>query len=214
MSPRGRPRSFDRDVALERAMFLFWERGYEGASMTELTRAMNIGSPSLYAAFGSKEALFREAVALYRTTVGSVTARALAEASTARTAIEAALRGNATAYLRPGQPRGCLLTVAAFSESHPGIRDFMTASRRQGRGLIQQRLCQGIIDGDLPAGVDLNAMATFYSAILTCLSHEARDGATAATLTAIIDGGLAAWPSYLSSTCGQSAIGLGPTKSV
>jgi AcrR family transcriptional regulator len=178
-------------------MYVFWERGYQGASVAELTTAMNIGSPSLYAAFGSKESLFREAVALYRATAGALTATALAEEATARAAIEVTLRSNAAAYLRPGRPPGCLMVLAGVNCPHQGIRDFLADCRRQGRELVRQRLRRGITEGDLPAGVDVDAMATVYTAVLSSLSVEARDGATEADLTAIIGGALAAWPSYV-----------------
>ena len=197
MSPRGRPRAFDRDDALRQAMLLFWERGYDAASMADLTSAMRIGSPSLYAAFGSKEALFREAVTLYGATAGSLTTRVLAEEPTAREAIEAMLRRNAADYLRPGRPTGCMAVLAAINCSHPGIRAYMADRRRAGRELIQQRLRRGIDDGDLPAGVDVNAMAAFYNATLMSLSLLARDDATAADLTAVADGAMATWPNYI-----------------
>ena len=197
MSPRGRPRAFDRDDALRQAMLLFWERGYDAASMVDLTSAMRIGSPSLYAAFGSKEALFREAVTLYGATAGSLTTQVLAEEPTAREAIEAMLRGNAADYLRPGRPTGCMAVLAAINCSHPGIRAYMADRRRAGRELIQQRLRRGIDDGDLPAGVDVNAMATFYNATLISLSLLARDDATATDLTAVVNGAMATWPNYI-----------------
>lgn len=175
-------------------MRLFWERGYEGASMADLTAVMDIGSPSLYAAFGSKEALFREAVALYRGTAGGFTGRALASGATARGAVESALRGNAAAYLEPGHPRGCLVVLAAFNCSDQGVREHLADARRHGRELIRQRLRRGVEDGDLVVGADVDAMATFYTAVLSSLSLEARDGATAADLDAIVDGAMAAWP--------------------
>ncbi|WIX98453.1 TetR/AcrR family transcriptional regulator [Amycolatopsis mongoliensis] len=197
MPSRGRPRSFDRDAALRQAMLLFWERGYECTSMADLTATMRIGSPSLYAAFGSKEALFREAVALYAATAGSLTARVLTEEPTARAAIEAMLRGNAADYLRPGRPAGCMAVLAALNCSHPSVRAFMADRRRDGRELVRRRLCRGIEDCDLPADVDVDAMAGFYHATLMSLSLLARDGATAADLTAVADGAMAAWSSYL-----------------
>lgn len=115
MTGRGRPRGFDRDRALEQALRVFWEHGYQGASMTALTSAMGIKSPSLYAAYGSKEELFREALALYAATEGSYTRRALDEQPTARASVEAALRDNAAAYTDPATPRGCLVILAAPS---------------------------------------------------------------------------------------------------
>jgi AcrR family transcriptional regulator len=178
-------------------MYVFWERGYEGASLADLTEAMAIGSPSLYAAFGSKEALFRDAIALYGATVGSRTARALSDEHTARAAIEAMLRGNAEDYLRPGRPPGCMLVVTVCNCSHQGIRGFLAERRKHGRDLIKQRLRRGVDDGDLPPGVDVESMATFYTAVLNSLSMQARDGATAQEMTAIVGGAMAAWISYL-----------------
>src|ERR671919_2398814 len=107
MAERGRPRSFERDTALRRAMEVFWAKGFDGASMADLTGAMGINSPSLYAAFGSKEDLFREAVALYGATEGTEIWSGLQEAPTARAAVERFLRVSAESFTRPGKPRGC-----------------------------------------------------------------------------------------------------------
>ncbi len=105
MAARGRPRAFDRDGALRKAMEVFWEHGYEAASISDLTAAMGINSPSLYAAFGCKEQLFREAVALYNETLGATAAAELRERPTAREAIAAVLRHHAVVFCDADNPR-------------------------------------------------------------------------------------------------------------
>ncbi|GAA2487094.1 TetR/AcrR family transcriptional regulator [Winogradskya humida] len=196
MSPRGRPRSFDREAALREAMFVFWRGGYECASMTDLTTAMGIGSPSLYAAFGSKEALFREAVILYGDTFGSLTRRALAEQPTAHASISAMLHDNAANYTEPGRPHGCMVVLTGMNCSEPGVQDFLTVLRKNCHELIRDRLHKGVTDGDLPPATNIEAMSAFYNAVLNALSLQARDGADFKELTAIADGALAAWSSY------------------
>lgn len=204
MSPRGRRRAFDRDRALQRAMQVFWERGYDGASLAELTQAMAIGSPSLYAAFGNKEKLFRAAVDLYGATAGNRTARALSDAPTARAAIEMMLRGNAEDYLSTERPPGCLLVLGASNCSDRAIRDFLAERRRAGRDLVAQRLRRAVGEGELPVGADCESMATFYVSVLQSLSLQARDGASPAEMTAIVDGALLAWDSYLGAVASAS----------
>src|SRR5919197_3165387 len=105
----GRPRSFNRDEALEGAIAVFWEHGYDATSISLLTSALGIGAPSLYAAFGDKRALFLEALDRYMRTYGAFAARALAEEPNARDAVERLLHQAAGAYTRPEHPRGCLL---------------------------------------------------------------------------------------------------------
>src|SRR6476620_11505606 len=114
MTERGRPRAFDREEALAKAMQVFWSQGYEGASMGELTEAMGINKPSLYAAFGCKEALFREAVQYYNSVECIALSQALQNESTARGAIEAVLRINAGTYVSSGTPPGCMIVVASM----------------------------------------------------------------------------------------------------
>ena len=195
MAERGRPRSFDRDAALRRAMEVFWARGYEGTAISDLTAAMGINSPSLYAAFGCKEALFREAVELYGAVEGAITGRALEDEPTARQAVEAMLRNNADAYANPQRPPGCMVVLSAMigSPESAEVRSFLTRARRDAQETLRRRLEQGVAAGDLPKGADSTAMAAFYTTVLNGLSIQARDGASPAELRAIVDCALAAW---------------------
>ncbi|NMO14160.1 TetR/AcrR family transcriptional regulator [Pyxidicoccus fallax] len=199
MATRGRPRHFDRDAALREAMQVFWEKGYEGASLSDLTSAMGIKAPSLYAAFGCKEALFREAVELYTSLEGGATNRALRDVPTAREAIEAMLRDNVREYANPGKPSGCMIVLAAVSGTteNEGVRQFLAEQRKAAIADIQQRLERGIAEGELPRGTDTEAMAGFYATVLHGLSIQARDGATLEAMTAIVDCAMAAWDSLV-----------------
>ncbi|WP_052849958.1 TetR/AcrR family transcriptional regulator [Streptomyces avicenniae] len=193
--PRGRPRGFDRGAALARAMEVFWALGYEGATMGELTTAMGINSPSLYAAFGSKEELFREAVALYDATEGTAVTRALSEEPTARAAVATVLRETARACTEPGRPTGCMIVVAALncSQANSPARDFLSGWRREGDEALTRRLEQGVRDGDVPAGTDTAAASAFLGAVLHGMSIRARDGATRAELERTAETTLTAW---------------------
>ncbi|GAB3499953.1 TetR/AcrR family transcriptional regulator [Amycolatopsis cihanbeyliensis] len=186
-------------------MHVFWERGYEGTSLTDLTAAMGIGSPSLYAAFGGKEALFREAVQLYGRTFGDRTADALGSQPTARAAIEAMLRNNATTYTDPDLPHGCMIVLSAtnYTPSNIGVRDYLAELRRVTQEEIRRRLDRGVEDGDLPTGVDTAAMGAFYSTVLNGLSLQARDGYGAGELDAVIDTAMAAWDRCAEPAAGQ-----------
>ncbi|MEU7629280.1 TetR/AcrR family transcriptional regulator [Nocardia sp. NPDC049220] len=196
MAERGRPRAFDRTEALRRAMEVFWEHGYEGSAMSDLTVAMGINSPSLYAAFGGKEALFREAVDLYGRTDGGCTDRALRDEPTARASIEAMLRGNAIAYTEENKPHGCMVVLAGstYTTRSASIRDFLIDKRRETTDGIRERLDRGVRERDLPAGTNTAALAGFFTSVLYGLSIQARDGASLAELTASIDCAMAAWP--------------------
>ncbi|WP_437622330.1 TetR/AcrR family transcriptional regulator [Sorangium sp. So ce1151] len=195
MAGRGRPRSFDRAAALRRAMEVFWERGYEGTSLSDLTAAMGINSPSLYAAFGCKESLFREAVSLYNEVEGAAVARAMREEPTARRAVEAMLRGNAEAYVSPGKPSGCMIVLAATlgTQESEAVRSHLAEVRRGALVELQRRLERGVAEGDLPAGTDTAALAAFYTTVLQGLSIQARDGASREALLAVVDCAMAAW---------------------
>jgi AcrR family transcriptional regulator len=199
MTGRGRPRSFDRKAALRRAMNLFWERGYEATSLSDLTTAMGISSPSLYAAFGCKEALFREAAALYSATEAGGVVRLLDGVPSARAAIEALLRISAQRFTRPGKPHGCFMVLAAVNcaADNDAVRRHLAKYRSGVQAAVRRRLQRAIAEGELPAGFDARAAAAFYVTVQNGLSLQARDGVPRARLDEIVDCAMAAWDGLL-----------------
>jgi len=208
MSKKGRPTTFDRDDALQRAMELFWARGYEGVTLEDLQAAMGgISPPSFYHAFGSKEALFRKAVDLYVATVGEPAMRALQEGQTARAGMEVMLRATAESASRPGKPHGCLVALGAINcaPSNQGPQDYLRAIRRRAPAVIEQRLKRAIAAGELPRKLDTVAMAAFYATVLHGLTARAGDGASRKALMAAVDGAMAAWSAFVL-TAGRQAL--------
>ena len=199
MVARGRPRSFDRDAALRSAMKTFWKFGYEGASMAVLTRAMGINSPSLYAAFGSKEELFRAAVRLYLETEDAKGKAILEAEPHARAAIHAMLRHSVGNLARPGAPHGCLLILGDSNAApeNDRVRQYLCQRRRDIQAGLEARLKRGIADGDLPPMTDVKAMAAFYMTVLQGLSLRARDGAPRDAMATVVESAMAAWDSLL-----------------
>jgi AcrR family transcriptional regulator len=192
--PRGRPRSFDRDKALERAMQVFWKQGYEATSIQDLTRAMGINPPSLYAAFGDKERLFMEAVERYERECGPAVACILDEAPTARGAIERLLTESASQMARSGEPRGCMLINAATNCSAASVQDALAGRRDDQKAALKARLDRGLREGELPRGTDTGGLADFYTTVLQGMSIRARDGATRKSLLAAAETAMRAWP--------------------
>ncbi|WP_279498190.1 TetR/AcrR family transcriptional regulator [Actinomadura rubrisoli] len=182
-------------------MDLYWERGYEGTSLSDLAQAMGIASASIYACFGSKEELFRKVMMLYGTTSGERPRRALREQPTARAAIHAMLRATADEITRPDTPHYCMLILAAPSgavENHT-VREFLADLRRDMLTINKDRLARGVTDGDLtvpPARLD--AIARYYTTVVQGLSIQARDGATRAELEEVITCAMAAWDTFTS----------------
>jgi AcrR family transcriptional regulator len=192
---RGRPREFDRGQALEKAMHLFWSRGYEATSMADLRAGLGITQASLYAAFGGKEQLFREAVDLYRQTAGLSTTRALAIETSAREAIHAMLQAAVDAFSAPGAPGGCLLILGATNCAieNKAVQDYLLSIRSQISQSILERLKQGQHDGDVPKVAPVFALAAYYSTVLHGLALQSRDGASRKTLTQVVQFAMADW---------------------
>ncbi|HTF48605.1 MAG TPA: TetR/AcrR family transcriptional regulator [Pseudonocardia sp.] len=207
MAERGRPRGFDRQRALRQAMEVFWEHGYEGTSIHDLTSAMGINAPSLYAAFSCKEALFREAVSLYNEQEGAPLRRALADAPSAREAVAAMLRDGAIAYTEPGKPSGCMIVLAAttYTPKTEGIRDYLAEQRRAGTTELRERLERGRTDGELLPEVDASAVAGYFSTVLHGMSVQARDGASRAELLAVAEAAMASWDALTGGRPGWAA---------
>lgn len=192
--PRGRPRSFDRETALEKAILAFWEHGYEATSVSDLTRVMDIGAPSLYAAFGDKRSLFDEVVREYGERYGSFGDRALAEEPTARAAVERTLREAAAEYTAPGRPHGCLVIHAATNCSTPEVEESLRARRNANIAALESRIRAGIAAGELPDGTDAAALARHAGAVVQGMSQQARDGASREELEAVAEIAMAIWP--------------------
>ena len=196
MTPRGRPRSFDRQAALRQAMQVFWALGYEGATLNELQEAMGgIAPPSFYAAFGSKEELFREAVELYSRTLGAPMMKALEEGPTARTSIQALLEAAVESFCKPGLPRGCFLVFGAFNNvpANKNVEEHVRGLRVRRQRVIQLRLQRAIEEGELPKNLDLVAIAAFYTTVIDGLAIQARDGVSRKALNFAVRCAMAAW---------------------
>jgi AcrR family transcriptional regulator len=205
MTERGRPRNFDRTAALRCAMEVFWAKGYDGASLSDLTTAMGINSSSLYAAFGSKDALFHEAVALYGETEGTEIWTAIPEAPTAREAFERFLRASAESFTRPEKPAGCLIVLGALNanETNANVCRELRDHRSGNVATLYDRLKRAVREGELPKTLDCLAVATFYATVQHGMSIQARDGASRDTLLSVADCAMAAWDGLTSATQGS-----------
>jgi AcrR family transcriptional regulator len=196
MAVFGRPRGFDRDAALEAAMFLFWRKGFATTSMNDLCGTMGVGSPSLYAAFGSKEALYLEAIEHYvRTQVPPVWGK-LAEGATARAGIENLLIAATNSLPRSrATPAGCMVVLAAVGDEWPtAIARVVKKVRLEMLGILRARLETAANKGELPASTHIDGLSRFYLSVFEGMAIQARDGATQAELRAVAAAAMAAWP--------------------
>lgn len=191
----GRPREFDVDKALDLALQVFWRKGYEGASMADLTEAMGITRPSLYSAFGNKEELFRKALDRYVDGPGGYFQVALAK-PTARAVVEHLLYESAAAVTDPNHPPGCLAVQGALScgDAAESIKQELMSRRAKGEQDLRERFERAIAEGDLPEGSDAADLAAYLSAILQGMAVQAAGGRTRAQLRKIAEMALRTWP--------------------
>jgi AcrR family transcriptional regulator len=192
----GRPRGFDADAVLEKAMRVFWEKGYQGASLSDLTGAMGINRPSLYAAFGNKEALFRKVLDRYGSGPASHMERAL-EAATAREVAEKILSGTVDLLGDSRHPSGCLGVngIIVGGEGTEAVCGDMAARRCAWVESVKKRFVRARREGDLPASADPASLALFLAAVTQGMSVQAASGAARADLRRVADLAMQAWPS-------------------
>ncbi|MDN4999457.1 TetR/AcrR family transcriptional regulator [Bradyrhizobium sp. GCM10027634] len=192
----GRPREFDREAALEAAMLLFWRKGFASASMNDLCEAMGVRSPSLYAAFESKEALYLAAIEHYVLTKGPPVWDRLGEGATAREGIANLL--HAAADILPksrSAPAGCMVVLGAVSDEWPAsIARAVKKVRLDMLGNLRARLQAAVVNGELSAATDIDALSRFYLSVYQGMAIQARDGAAQAELKGAADAAMAAWP--------------------
>lgn len=194
-APKGRPREFDVDDALGQALLVFWRNGYEAASMAELTGAMGITKPSLYAAFGNKEQLFHKALDLYEREKLAYMTSAL-EAPTARAVAERLLRGSLEMQMSTCDPKGCLGVISSATcgvEAEP-IKAEVVKRRASSEAALVKRFEQAEAAGELPQGMTPAALTRFLYAILQGIAIQGGSGATCPELCQLVETSMSVWP--------------------
>lgn len=177
-------------------MLLFWRHGYDGVSVAQLGVAMGIAPPSLYAAFGSKEALYREALERYLATLGRLGVEELAQSGDAGEGVRTLLRTAASAFSRPGLPGGCMVGIGALrcAEGSEVAEQATAQLRGASAQVLLRRIERARREGEIDSQSTPRALADFYSAVIEGMSVLARDGASGQRLQAVADAAMAAWP--------------------
>jgi AcrR family transcriptional regulator len=205
MAQMGRPRTFDRDHAVDQALHLFWQHGYDATSLAHLKAGLGggISAPSFYAAFGSKEALFDECVQRYLATYAQVTECLWDESLSPRQAVETALRRSARMQCEDGHPKGCMVALGVMSAPSPEnarVANGLTQSRLRTRAGIVACVQRAIRAGQLPSTIDPAVMATVFDSFLQGVSILARDNVPHASIDAAISQLLLTWDIAASTT--------------
>jgi AcrR family transcriptional regulator len=193
---RGRPRVMNKEAALAVAARLFWERGYEGTSIADLTKEIGITPPSLYASFGSKDELFKQALDFYVARETGERHVVLENAPTALEGLTFYLMDAVRSSTQDGCPRGCAVATAVLqhAEENAGVAKGVAERRQATFVALRSRFDRAVGSGELPEGTDTYALARFYGAVLQGMSAQAADGACADTLSGIVKVALSAWP--------------------
>jgi AcrR family transcriptional regulator len=204
---RGRPRLFDRTAAIQQAMVLFWDRGYEGTTFDDLIGAMKLSPSSFYHEFGSKERLYREALDYYLK-LSTSSLRGFSSHRDTRAAFEALIEEAAAFFTNDASPAGCMISLAG-THLPPQLRsvaDYTKSMRKLFEQTLARRLRKGVSDGDLPPGTNVKELAAYFETVFRGLAVHARDGASHKQLLAICRVAMRAWPSRPPDTNGKTAL--------
>ena len=193
--PRGRPLEFNQDEALDKALNVFWSRGYEGTSMAELTQVLGINKPSIYAAFGNKETLFRKALARYTSGPVAFVSEAM-QAPTARQVVEKFLTLAVDSFSDKSTPAGCMIVQGALTcgQNSSAIQLELIAYRKNLEAAFNERFELAKKQGDLPQWANTKQLAKYIATIHQGMSVQATSGATREELLAIVEMALKSWP--------------------
>lgn len=195
---RGRPRSFDTDTTLDRALVVFWRDGFQGASLAALTEAMGINKPSLYSAYGDKASLYLKALARYAEREGACHLRALDKGSDARGSVESFLRSVVRTVTDRAKPGGCFVVTGTAdfdaADMPATVRDALLGVLRNWEGALKARLLRGKRAGELPRGANAGELAAYFATVMAGVAVQAKGGASRSKLEAVVRAAMSAWP--------------------
>lgn len=196
---RGRPKSFDEQKALQQAMLLFWEYGYEATSISDLTQALGITAPSLYCSFGDKVQLFQKSIQYYLEHEACSLKLICDKSKTAKIAVELYFHESIKRLALTDKPAGCMLVTTTMncSQQAQTVKQEVSAVRQSSRELLLERLKRGMQEGDLPAHTPVQLMVDFYNTVMQGLTLQARDGVPIEQLQSVVQHALKHWDLFL-----------------